>query len=63
MREGGFHERVWRHLTDMLSCHRWWRDRDRLPQATATLRGQVHARVHTTDHPRIRLVPASCPSA
>jgi hypothetical protein len=56
-------ERVGRHLKDKLSGHRWWRDLDRLHQATETHLGQVHARFHTDDHPRIRLVQASCPSA
>ena len=63
MREVGFNERVWRRLKDKLSCHRWWRDLDRLQQATETLLGQVHARFHTNDHPSIRLVQASCQAA
>jgi len=63
MREGGCTERVWRRLTDTLSCHRWLRDLDWLHQATETLLGQVHARFPTNDHPSIRLVQASGPSA
>jgi transposase len=39
-------ERVWRHLKDKLSCHRWWADLDALQHATEHLLGRLHARFH-----------------
>jgi len=39
-------ERVWRHVKDKLSCHRWWADLDALQDATATLLGRLRAQFH-----------------
>ena len=42
-------ERVWRHLKEKLSCHRWWADLTALEGATATLLAQLRARFHQPD--------------
>jgi transposase len=42
-------ERVWRHLKDKLSCHRWWADLDALQRATEHLLDRLQARFHQPD--------------
>ncbi len=49
-------ERVWRHLKDKLSCHRWWADLDALEAATATLLARLEARFHQPHPGGIALV-------
>ena len=49
-------ERVWRHLKDKLSCHRWWADLDALEAATAALLERTEARFHQPDPGGIALV-------
>lgn len=39
-------ERVWRHLKDKLSNHRWWADLPALEQATGTLLDGLRAEFH-----------------
>lgn len=39
-------ERVWRHLKDKLSNHRWWADLHALERATGLLLDHTHARFH-----------------
>jgi hypothetical protein len=39
-------ERVWRHLKDKLSNHRWWADLRALEQATAVLLDRMEAHFH-----------------
>jgi transposase len=56
-------ERVWRHLKDKLSCHRWWNDLDALQSATSTLLDQLEACFASPTTPKIRLVRNLCESA
>ncbi len=56
-------ERVWRHLKDKLSCHRWWADLGALEAATATLLAQLQARFHQPDPGGIALVHNFCEAA
>ena len=56
-------ERVWRHLKDKLSCHRWWADLDALEAATAALLAQLRARFHQPDPGGIALVQDFCEAA
>ena len=39
-------ERVWRHLKDKLSNHRWWDDLPALERATGTLLDALRAEFH-----------------
>jgi transposase len=39
-------ERVWRHLKDNLSNHRWWADLPALERATGTLLNHLRAEFH-----------------
>jgi len=52
-------ERVWRHLKDKLSCHRWWADLDALQHATERLLGRLCACFHRPDQ-GISLVQDFC---
>ncbi len=54
-------ERVWRHLKDKLSCHRWRADLDALQCATTHLLDHPRAEFHRPDG--ITLVQDSCESA
>jgi hypothetical protein len=56
-------EPVWRFLKPKLACRRFWRNRDGLRQAAATLLDQTQARFHTPDRPSIRLEHNLCHSA
>jgi transposase len=56
-------ERVWRHVKDKLSCHRWWADWDTLWQATETLLRHLQARFHQRHEPSIEVVHNFCASA
>ena len=56
-------ERVWRHLKDKLSCHRWWADLDALEAATATLLSRIEARFHQPDPGGIAPVQNFCEAA
>jgi transposase len=56
-------ERLWRHLKDKLTCHRWWNDIDHLKRATETLLGMVAVHFHPTDGPAFRPVQNLCESA
>lgn len=49
-------ERVWRHVKDQLSCHRWWADWRALWEATATLLAHLTARFHRRKGPGIAVV-------
>jgi transposase len=53
-------ERLWRHLKDKLSCHRWWADQQALEDATAQLLSQLQARFHQPDPGGIALVQNFC---
>ena len=53
-------ERVWRHLKDQLSCHRWWADLEALEAATAALLARLQARFHQPDPGGIALVHNFC---
>ena len=46
-------ERVWRHLKDKLSCHRWWADWDRRWQATEALLRHLQACFHRRPGPTV----------
>ncbi len=48
-------ERVWRHLKDKLSCHRYWSDLDGLRRATGALLDRLEAHFYQRDEPAIRL--------
>jgi DDE superfamily endonuclease len=54
-------ERLWRHLKDKLSCHRWRADLDALQCATTHLLDHLRAEFHRPDG--ITLVQDSCGSA
>jgi transposase len=56
-------ERVWRHLKDKLSCHRWWADLDALEAATVTLLARLEARFHRPEPGGIALVQNFCEPA
>jgi hypothetical protein len=49
-------ERVWGHLKDKLSCHRWWADLAALESATGCLLSHLRARFHQPDPGGIALV-------
>jgi transposase len=49
-------ERVWGHLQDKLSCHRWWADLAALESATGCLLSHLRARFHQPDPGGIALV-------
>ncbi len=49
-------ERVWRHLKDKLSCHRWWADLPAREVAAAALLSRTEARFHQPDPGGIALV-------
>jgi transposase len=51
-------ERVWRHVKDKLSCHRWWADLPALQEATAYLLDHLCAQFHRPES--IRLVQDFC---
>ena len=52
-------ERVWRHLKDKLSNHRWWADLPALERATGVLLDALRAEFHRPGH-GIRLVHNIC---
>ena len=52
-------ERVWRHLKDKLSNHRWWADLPALEQATGTFLDHLRAEFHRPGR-GIRLVHNLC---
>jgi transposase len=54
-------ERVWRHLKDKLSCHRWWADLGALERATAWVLDHLRAEFHRPGG--IALVRDFCESA
>jgi transposase len=56
-------ERVWRHVKDKLSCHRWWADWPALWEATTALLPHVTARFHQMTRPGIAVVQNFCSSA
>jgi transposase len=56
-------ERVWGHLKDKLSCHRWWADLPALEDATAALLARLYARFHQPDPGGIALVQNFCEAA
>ncbi len=56
-------ERVWRHLKDKLSCHRWHADLPALEEATAALLSRLRARFHQVHADGITLVQDLCASA
>jgi transposase len=56
-------ERVWRHLKDTPSCHRWGADLDTLEAATAELLARLDARFHQPDPGGIALVQNFCEAA
>jgi hypothetical protein len=53
-------ERVWRHLKEKLSCHRWWADWRALWEATDTLLVHLNARFHRRKGPAIEVVQNFC---
>lgn len=53
-------ERVWRHLKDKLSCHRWSADLGALEEATAALLSRLTARFHQPEAGGIALVQNFC---
>lgn len=56
-------ERVWRHLKDKLSGHRWWADLDALEAATATIFSGLRARFHQSNPGGITPVHDFCQTA
>ncbi len=56
-------ERVWRHLKDKLSCHRWWADLDALEAATASFLARLVARFHQPEPGGGALVQNFCEAA
>ncbi len=56
-------ERVWRHLKDKLSCHRWWADLLAREVAAAALLSRTEARFHQPDPGGIALVQNFCQAA
>ena len=56
-------ERVWRHLKDKLSCHRWWADLPALQEATAVLLSRIEARFHRPVPDGLSLVHNFCATA
>ena len=56
-------ERLWRHLKDKLSCHRWWADQEALEDATSHLLSHLEARFHQPDPGGIALVRNLCEAA
>ena len=53
-------ERVWRHLKDKLSNHRWWADLPALERATGVLLDQMDARFHRPEGITLRPVQNFC---
>ncbi len=53
-------ERVWRHLKDKLSNHRWWADLPALERATATLLDRMEAQFHRPEGITLRPVQNFC---
>ena len=53
-------ERVWRHLKDKLSCHRWWADWHTLWQAAEDLLRHLQACFHQRHRPSIEVVQNFC---
>ncbi len=53
-------ERVWRHLKDKLSHHRWWADRPALERATAVLLDRMTACFHRPEGSTLRPVHNFC---
>jgi hypothetical protein len=53
-------ERLWRHLKDELSCHRWWAKQAAREVATAHLLSHIQARFHQPDPGGIALVRNFC---
>jgi transposase len=56
-------ERLWRYAKQKLACHRWWKDLDRLIQATETLLANLEVHSHATDGPSFRPAHNLCSSA
>jgi len=56
-------ERVWRHLKDKLSNHRWWADLPALERATGVLLDRIDARFHRPEGITIRSVQNFCEAA
>jgi transposase len=56
-------ERVWRHLKDKLSNHRWWADLPALERATAVLLDRIDARFHRPEGITLRPVQNFCEAA
>jgi hypothetical protein len=53
-------ERVWRHVKDKLSCHRWWANWHALWTTTEALLGHLRARFHQTKGPGLEIVQNFC---
>jgi hypothetical protein len=56
-------ERVWRHVKEKLSCHRWRADWQALWEATTALLARLTARFHHATRPGIEVVQNFCASA
>ena len=56
-------ERVWRHLKDKLSNHRWWADLPALERATAALLDRMTACFHRQEGITLQSVQDFCASA